>query len=164
MSDVSTSETLERRLERMFAPIVTTRGLDIFDIEITGPPKQRTLRVILDRDSGGVSVSDCSRVSRDISALLDVEDPLPGKFSLEVTSPGVERPLKRRRDFERFVGKRALIKARGNHETRLLEGVLLGVEDADKVRIETRKGVETVYLDEIAEAHLVFDFGRKVER
>jgi len=82
-------------------------GVEIFDIEICGRGKV-VLRVMIDKE-GGVTLDDCARFSRSLGALLDVEDPLPRSYTLEVSSPGLDRPLRDREDFRKNLGKRARI-------------------------------------------------------
>lgn len=83
---------------------VNALGFDLVDVELGGGHHHRTLRVYIDC-RGGITVDDCADVSRHLSALLDVEDPLPGRYTLEVSSPGLDRPLVSREDFRRFRGE-----------------------------------------------------------
>jgi len=79
-------------------------GCELVDVELTGNGPRMTLRVYIDKP-GGVTVDDCADVSRQLSAILDVEDPLPGSYMLEVSSPGLDRPLVTADDFRRFIGE-----------------------------------------------------------
>ena len=96
--------TLVSRLENLLTPVLTERGLDLVRVQISGQQRP-TLQVMIDRqDAHPVTLDDCTQASRDISALLNVEDPLEGSYRLEVTSPGLDRPLIKIKDFQRFVG------------------------------------------------------------
>jgi len=96
-------------LNRLIRPAVEALGYDFVGLEYLSNPKNRLLRVYIDRETNGIGVDDCADVSAEISALLDVEDPISGHYSLEVSSPGVERPLFEPGHFRRFVGEPALV-------------------------------------------------------
>ncbi len=104
----------QAHLWAMFEPVINGMGFDLIEIEHFPNPKHGVLRLYIDRpvdadsEVNGVVIEDCSAVSRQISALIDVEDPISGKFNLEVSSPGLDRPLRRLQDFQRFTG--ALVK------------------------------------------------------
>ena len=88
--------------------VASEYGVEVVDLELTGSIKRPTLRIFIDKE-GGVTLEDCERYSRSISALMDVEDPIRTPYLLEVSSPGLDRPLKRLRDYEKSVGKLARI-------------------------------------------------------
>ena len=88
--------------------VATQYGVDIVDIEFVGSMRRPTVRIFIDK-TGGVSLEDCERFSRAVSAVLDVEDPIRSPYVLEVSSPGLDRPLKRLRDFQGSIGKLARI-------------------------------------------------------
>ena len=96
-------------LRKLLEPGVAATGFELVDVEIAGSQHSPTLRVYIDGPAG-VNVDDCARVSRQLSALLDVEDPLPGHYTLEVSSPGLDRPLVKPEDFKRFVGETIKVK------------------------------------------------------
>ncbi|NOY64788.1 MAG: ribosome maturation factor RimP [Nitrospirae bacterium] len=79
-------------------------GVELFDVELSGQVGNLTVRVTIDSEHG-IGINDCERVSRQLEALLDIEDPVPGSYTLEVTSPGLDRPLRNIQDFRRFQGK-----------------------------------------------------------
>jgi ribosome maturation factor RimP len=91
-------------LRALAAPLAAERGLDLVDVEIKGAGGRRLVRVIVDR-KGGVELADCSEVSKRLSEVLDSEDPIDGRYSLEVTSPGVDRPLTDAAAFDRVEGR-----------------------------------------------------------
>jgi len=166
--NVSLAETLER----LFEPAAADRGLELVSVELLGSGRNRILRVTVDRigarparpgeDGGsGVTIAECATLSREISALLDVEDPIDGPFHLEVSSPGVERPLRKRHDFERFAGEEVAIRHRTGEGRRTVRGVLRGIDATDQILLDVAGAVERVALDTIENAHLVFHFGGK---
>jgi ribosome maturation factor RimP len=99
----------QTHLWELFEPVVDGMGFDLIEIEHYPNPKHGVLRLYIDKE-GGVNVTDCSSVSRQISALIDVEDPVSGQFNLEVSSPGTDRPLRRLKDFKRFTGSLVKLK------------------------------------------------------
>ncbi len=116
----------QTHLWELFEPVISGMGYDLIEIEHFPNPKHGVLRLYIDKE-GGVLIEDCSAVSRQISALIDVEDPVRGKFNLEVSSPGLDRPLRRVKDFQRFTGSKVKLKTavpldgQRNFSGRLLE-------------------------------------------
>src|SRR5688572_19785348 len=106
---MSTRDSLITELRRILEPVVEREGFDLVAVEVLGSTGRALLRVSIDKP-GGITVDHCARMSRAISPVLDVEDPFPGAYELEVSSPGMERPIQRPQDFERFVGFKAKIK------------------------------------------------------
>lgn len=141
-------------LRQLLEPGVEALGFELVDAELVGSGSNRVLRVYID-SHGGIDVEDCALVSRQLSALLDVEDPIPGAYTLEVSSPGLDRPLVRRRDFERFVGAQVkvrmheAIQGRKNFTGRLAE-----VGD-DHVMLEMDKESYKLPFRDIERARLV---------
>ncbi len=104
-------EMLERNSGKVYElaeEVARSQGLEVDDIELLGEGRRRLLRITIDR-SGGVSIDDCESFSRDFGALMDVEDPIEGAYTLEVTSPGLDRPLKRLDHYTKNVGKLAKV-------------------------------------------------------
>lgn len=97
------------KLEALLAPLVEDLGYEFVGIEYLSNPKNRVIRLYIDRPEVGIGVDDCERVSHEVSALLDVEDPVSGQYTLEVSSPGIERPLFTGSQFARFVGEDARV-------------------------------------------------------
>ncbi len=133
-------------LREMLEPGVRALGFELVDVEFSRVGDRNLLRVYIDRP-GGITVDDCAAVSRQVSALLDVEDPIPEAYVLEVSSPGLDRPLVRREDYERFAGE--TVKLRMTEAVlgrRNFKGVLVGVEgdtvlvdvDAERYRLPIR--------------------------
>ncbi|WP_119461716.1 ribosome maturation factor RimP [Rhodospirillaceae bacterium SYSU D60014] len=143
------------QIERMIAPSLAAMGYDIVRVMLMGGQRS-TLQVMAERtDQQEMTVEDCAEISRAVSALLDVEDPIASAYTLEVSSPGIDRPLTRPADFERFAGFEAKLEARAPVEGRKrFRGRLLGFEDGF-VRIATPEGEAAVPVDDIQRAKLV---------
>ena len=141
-------------LRKLLEPGVKALGFELVDVELAGSHHHPTLRVYID-SAQGVVVDDCARVSRQLSALLDVEDPLPGHYTLEVSSPGLDRPLVTPEDFRRYVGETIKVKM---HEPVLgrknFSGRLLDVA-ADHVVVEVDKEHFDLAFDGMERARLV---------
>jgi ribosome maturation factor RimP len=119
-------EDLLARLGRL----AQSEGVELVAVEVGGTARKRVVRLVLDRDPGGVTLADCETVSRQASALLDAYDPFPGAFTLEVSSPGLDRKLHSDKDFVRFEGFKVRVRMRpGCPSPRLIEGTLQGRSD-----------------------------------
>ena len=140
-------------------------GLEIFDVQFRREAPGMVLRVQIDRPGPAataedcVSVEDCARVSRDLSAILDVEDVVPIAYTLEVSSPGLDRPLRQLDDYRRFAGRRAKIVVRGQVDGQgFFRGTLGGVEQRE-VLIDGEDGrTHRVPVDAITRANLEVEF------
>jgi ribosome maturation factor RimP len=146
------------QIRAMAERVTASEGLALVDVELKGGRSNPLLRVYIDKP-GGVSHADCQLVSEQLSALLDVEDPFPGSYVLEVSSPGLDRKLVKPGDYVLFAGRRARLVLReplgGQH---VVEGRLAGFE-AGRVRLELEgRGVTELDLANIAKAKLVVDF------
>jgi ribosome maturation factor RimP len=144
-----------RRIEEMIAPALTEMGFALVRIHLSGGARP-TLQIMAERsDESGMTVDDCAAISHAVSAILDVEDPISGTYTLEVSSPGIDRPLARRRDFERFAGFEAKIEMHSAIDgRRRFRGRLTGM-DGDAVRLTTKDGDVVLPLDDIHQAKLV---------
>ncbi len=124
-----------KRVADIIEPVLETLGYRIVRVRLLGAAN-RTLQIMAERPDGTMSVDDCERVSRAISPLLDVEDPIEGSYRLEVSSPGIDRPLVRTEDFERWAGHEAKIELRAPLDGRKrFRGALEGVTGG-KVRLQ----------------------------
>lgn len=147
----------QAHLWELFEPVVEGMGYELVEIEHFPNPKHGVLRLYIDKE-GGVNIDDCADVSRQISALIDVEDPVRGQFNLEVSSPGLDRPLRRLKDFQRFAGALVTIKTampfdgQRNFKGRLLEA------SAEEVVIETEDEEISIPMPVIAKARIVPEF------
>ena len=144
----------------LFEPVVNSMGYELIEIEHLPNPKYGVLRLYIDKESG-IQVEDCSAVSRQISAVIDVEDPVSGKFNLEISSPGMDRPLRRAEDFVQFSGEVAKIKTSMPFEgQRNFKGLLKGMEE-DLVIVECDDKEVRLPITAIDKARLVPDFDKK---
>ncbi|WP_236615057.1 ribosome maturation factor RimP [Desulfovibrio sp. X2] len=129
---------LAQTLETLFAPVIEGLGLTLWGIETVGGDGQLVVRVFIERE-GGVDVDDCAKTSRHLSLLLDVEDPVPGRYRLEVSSPGLERPFFRLDQVRPHVGGTVEVKLHtptsADPARRNYKGVLLAVTD-DSLKVE----------------------------
>jgi ribosome maturation factor RimP len=134
-------------------------GLELFDLESRLAGRRWWFRVTLDRLDGAVTIEDCEKVSRHLSAQLDVEDVIPHAYELEVSSPGVERPLRELKDYDRFKGCKArlILGGGGPGAGQVLEGDLAGTE-GEEILLKTGDETRRVAVDRIKKAHLVFQF------
>jgi ribosome maturation factor RimP len=139
------------RVRELIEPLVTSQGGEVVDVE-HGPG---LLRIYLDLVGGGIDLETITRFSEQISDLLDVHDPVPGRYTLEVSSPGLERPLKTPAQFQRFVGTVVNVKTKSSVEgERRFTGDLTAA-DEDTVTVAGR----TLRYDEIEKAKTVFEWG-----
>ncbi len=150
-----TSEGKAAKVEGLIAPSLAEMGYDIVRVQLSGEQRAK-LQVMVERhDGGGMTVDDCAGVSRAVEAILDVADPIAGTYVLETSSPGIDRPLTRRGDFERFAGLDARIEMRMPIEgRRRFRGRILGL-DGDLVRLATESGDLALPFADMAKAKLV---------
>lgn len=146
----------ERQLESLFEGTLNAMGYELVGVLYRPSRNEGLVRVYIDSESG-VTVDDCAAVSHQVSGILDVEDPIPGRYRLEVSSPGVERPLLREHHFRTFAGSTVRIRLRHRwEERRSITGRLLGIEEA-RVLVEEQDTVHRIPLDVIDRANLVSD-------
>lgn len=190
---LKTKEEMIAAVERLATKVVEAAGLELFEVELKGTGRSHYLRVYIDKPiladaepgelppdviqndvpqngvpqndvpQNGVTHEDCERVSRDLGELMDQEDPIPGTYSLEVSSPGVERPLKKWQDWNRFRGQSAKVVLREPLEDGKLksfDGVILETSEADRtVTVELGKGHPVTFpFDLVSKAHLKFEW------
>lgn len=149
---------VQDELKALMKPAIEAMGFEFVGVEYLSNPKNRLVRIFIDRTPDGVSIDDCAEVSREVSALLDVEDPVSGQYSLEVSSPGVERPLFELEQFAAFVGEDAVLHLHAPVEgRRKLTGVLRGTGESSVV-IEVAESQLEVPLDAIRRANLKPDW------
>lgn len=148
---------MSQRLLQVLEPVVEDLGFELWHLELEGAGGNRLLRLYIDAPEG-VQLEDCERVSHEVSATLDVADPLPGAYRLEVSSPGLDRPLVKPEHFRRFLGERAKVTLYAPIEgRRRFIGVLHGLDD-EAVRLECDGEVVTLPYATIAKARLVPEF------
>ena len=143
-------------LTNMFAPVIESMGYELVGVEFHGGEHHGVLRVYIDQEKG-ITVDDCAAVSRQISALLDVEDPITHAYDLEVSSPGLNRPLFKADDFARYAGNRAKVRLAVALDGRKnFSGVLKGINaDSNEVIIDVDNELFYLPLRDIAKANLI---------
>jgi ribosome maturation factor RimP len=145
--------TIEQ-LRALVTPLVADHGLELYDVEHTGG----ALRVLVDRQ-GGADLEVIGRLTRAVSDALDEADPLPGRYTLEVSSPGLERPLRTPAHFAAAVGETVGVKTiPGVAGERRFEGTLVA-SDESGITVEAADGLRSLHLDEIEKARTVFAWG-----
>ena len=153
-SDLIAKTALDRRIADIVEPILTDMGFELVRLRLMSG-KTRTLQIMAERPDGGIEVEDCARISTEVSANLDVEDPIEDAYTLEVSSPGIDRPLTRLKDFETWEGYEAKLEtAELIDGRRRFKGELRGVEDGE-VLIEIEEGLVGLRFDWLSDAKLV---------
>jgi ribosome maturation factor RimP len=144
-------------LTNLLQPLVKDLGYEFVGLEHRSNPKNPALVLYIDRPEG-IAVDDCERVSREVAALLDVEDPIPGHYNLEVSSPGLDRPLFTLEQFEQFSGETAQVSLFAPLQgRRKFKGRILGVADG-KVQLDQDGSAVELDMGNIAKARLVPDY------
>ncbi len=149
------SQALLARIEGTIQPVIEAMGFDLVRVQLSGQHRQR-LQVMIERPGGAaILVDDCAEISRAVSAVLDVADPIVGPYTLEVSSPGIDRPLVRLADFDRFRGLEARLETdRPIDGRRRFKGRILGT-DGSAVRLQFEGGEVSVPHIDIVRAKLV---------
>ncbi|MGJ8580774.1 MAG: ribosome maturation factor RimP [Psychromonas sp.] len=149
--------SLEERLTEMLAPSVEDLGYELVGIEYVRAGKHSTLRIYIDQEEG-ILVDDCAAVSRQVSAIMDVEDPITNEYTLEVSSPGMERPLFNATQYAAFIGEEVKIQLRMPIQNRRRwKGVISNV-DGEIVSISVEGKEERFALSNIQKANIVPKF------
>lgn len=150
-----TSEGKAAVVEGLIAPSLADMGFDIVRVLLSGDKRAKLQIMIERRDGAGITVDDCAEVSRAVGAILDVEDPIAGAYLLEVSSPGLDRPLTRLSDFERFAGFEARLETRVPIDgRRRFSGRLLGVE-GQRIRVMADEAEFALDFADLAKAKLL---------
>jgi ribosome maturation factor RimP len=145
------------KIRQMAERVAASEGLALVDVELKGGRMNPLLRIYIDKP-GGISHADCQLVSEQLSAILDVEDPFPSRYTLEVSSPGLDRKLTKPGDYEYFVGRRArLVMREPVDEQKVFEGRLAGYESGH-VRLDLGEdGLKELEFENISKARLVVE-------
>ena len=147
----------DAKLRQLLQPLIEDMGYEFVGLEHRSNPKNPVLVIYIDRPDG-IAVEDCEKVSRETAALLDVEDPIPGHYNLEVSSPGLDRPLFTVEHFERFRGERVQLSLYAPMDgRRKFKGEILGAQDG-KVRVDQDGTEVELDMGNIAKARLVPDY------
>ena len=153
-NDLIAKSAMDRRMAEIIAPLLEDMGYELVRVRLMSG-KTTTLQVMADKPGGGIEVDDCAEISTAISALMDVEDPILDAYTLEVSSPGIDRPLTRLKDFDMFEGYEAKLETTELIDgRRRFKGVLAGVED-NEVLINVEEGTIGLQFDWLSDAKLV---------
>ena len=137
----------------LIEPVVVYAGMELIDVEYGREPSGVILRLIIDKP-GGVTIDDCSYINRLAGDLLDAKDSVPGSYNLEVSSPGINRPLKKKDDFERFAGQKVLIKTREPIDGRRnFKGILNGTKE-NFIVVSSEETIFSIPFELVAKARL----------
>ena len=156
--------SIEERVQAIAERVAIDHGLELVHAEVAGPDNKPIVRIFIDKPAG-VTHADCSEVSLHVGTILDVEDFIHSSYTLEVSSPGLERGLYRRQDYERFAGSLARMRTRrAINGQRNFRGRLMGI-DGEEVLFEDRtNGNVRIPLDAIAKANLEMDVEQEFRR
>jgi ribosome maturation factor RimP len=154
MSDLIAKTAIDRRLADIVGPVIEGMGFELVRIRLMGG-KTRILQIMADRPDGGIDVDDCGGISTAVSAVLDVEDPVEDNYVLEVSSPGIDRPLTRLKDFDVWAGWEARIETTELIDgRRRFKGTLAGIED-DEILINVEEGTIGLKFEWLSDAKLL---------
>jgi len=153
-NDLIAKAAIDRRMAEIITPVIEDLGYELVRIRLMSG-KESILQIMADKPEGGIEVDDCARISTEVSAVLDVEDPIEGEYALEVSSPGIDRPLTRLKDFETFQGYEVKIETSELIDgQRRFKGELRGVQDGE-VLVEIQQGIIGLQFDWLSDAKLV---------
>lgn len=147
------------KIRQIAERVTESEGIELVDVQLLGGGKQRVLRLFIDKPAG-VTHADCENVSQQVGTILDVEDVIPGEgYTLEVSSPGVDRPLFKPRDYERVVGQKVKVQLRLPRENRKRFEGLLEAFDGTKLTLVIEKGEQVeIPLADVEKANLKYDW------
>jgi ribosome maturation factor RimP len=148
---------IRQQVEQLAEALVASEGMELVDLEYRREGRRWMLRLFIDKD-GGVTLDDCASISRELGDLLDVKDVIPQAYVLEVSSPGLNRRLRRKKDFSRFAGQKVRLRLVAPIDgRRKIVGELEGIED-ETVIVVAPEGRCSVALKDIAKANLIYEF------
>ena len=154
MNDLIAKAAIDRKLAEIVQPVIEGLGYELVRIRMMGG-KTKSLQIMAERPEGGIEVDDCAKISTAVSAILDVEDPFEDPYALEVSSPGIDRPLTRFKDFDMWNGYEAKIETEELVDgRRRFKGVLAGTNE-DEVLITIDEGTIGLKFDWLSDAKLV---------
>lgn len=154
VNDLVARTAIDRRLAAIVQPIIEGMGFELVRLRLMSG-KTRILQIMADRPDGGIEIDDCGEISTVVSAALDVEDPLEDPYVLEVSSPGIDRPLTRLKDFDTWAGYEARLETEELIDgRRRFKGTLAGTE-ADEVLVEIEEGTIGLKFDWLSDAKLI---------
>ncbi|MEI4485457.1 ribosome maturation factor RimP [Frigidibacter sp. MR17.14] len=145
MTDLIAKTAIDRRLAEIVSPVIEGLGYELVRIRLMGG-QTKTLQIMADRPEGGIDVDDCAKISTAVSAIMDVEDPIEENYHLEVSSPGIDRPLTRLKDFDMWEGYEARVETSEQIDGRKrFKGIIRGTE-GDEALIEIEDQGEQVVI------------------
>ncbi len=154
MTELVAKAAIDRRIAEIIQPVIEGMGFELVRVRLMGG-EYKTLQIMVQRPDGGIDVDECAQISTAVSAVLDVEDPIADNYTLEVSSPGIDRPLTRLKDFDDWQGYEAKIETTEMIDgQRRFKGELAGVE-GDEVLINIPQGTVGLKFDWLSDAKLV---------
>ena len=158
-------EGLTTRVRGIAQKVADARGVELVNVEIAGTKRDSVLRIYIDKPEG-VTLDDCSNFSRDVEAVLDLEDFIPSKYVLEVSSPGIERELYSVADFRRFSGQLVKVKLKEEIDgQKIFVGNITSIDDEDVITVDDRtRGPISFSFADIAKANLKIDLSKEFGR
>jgi len=153
-NDLIAKAAIDRRMAEIITPVIEDLGYELVRVRLMSG-KNTILQIMADKPEGGIEVDDCAKISTAVGATLDVEDPIVDEYALEVSSPGIDRPLTRLKDFENFEGYEAKIETTELIDgRRRFKGQLAGI-DGNDVLINVEEGTIGLQFDWLSDAKLV---------
>jgi len=153
-NDLIAKAAIDRRMAEIITPVIEDLGYELVRVRLMSG-KNTILQIMADKPEGGIEVDDCAKISTAVGATLDVEDPIVDEYALEVSSPGIDRPLTRLKDFENFEGYEAKIETTEMIDgRRRFKGQLAGI-DGNDVLINVEEGTIGLQFDWLSDAKLV---------
>ena len=153
-NDLIAKAAIDRRMAEIITPVIEDLGFELVRVRLMSG-KTTTLQIMADKPDGGIEVDDLSLITQSIGAVLDVEDPIVEEYTLEISSPGIDRPLTRLKDFDAFEGYEAKIETEELIEgRRRFKGQLAGI-DGNEVLINVEEGTIGLKFDWLSDAKLV---------
>jgi len=142
-------------IQSMIEPAVNMLQCELWGLEFFTQGRHSLLRIYIDKAGTGVTIEDCEAVSRQVSAILDVEDPIQGQYTLEVSSPGMDRPLFKAEQYQRFVGSEVALRLRMPINGRRKFSGTLSAADAEKVTLVVENQPVEILIDQVEKANIV---------
>jgi ribosome maturation factor RimP len=158
------ADSIVERIDKIATQAASENGVEFVHSEIVGSKRNMTVRIYIDKPQG-VTLEDCSMVSRAIEAVIDAEDFIPSSYVLEVSSPGLERPLFSIKDFEKFVGKTAKVKTSQSIGGQAnFNGRINAVEGGEIIFVDKTNGEVRIPFDKVAKANLKVDLSEEFKK
>ena len=154
MRDLVAVSQVDRRISRIVGPVVDRMGYDLVRLRYGGG-RRKTLQIMAERRGGGMEVDDCAEISRAVSSALDVEDPIREGYTLEVSSPGIDRPLTRLTDFETWAGHVAKLETAEPIDGRRRFQGRIGPVSGNEIILDTQDGPKGISFEALSSAKLV---------